>query len=85
VIGPFASATIVVLVAIQQNGVGAAGFLFGFAIALRLSIDNIVGPIVLGEAARLHPVVVIISFVCGAILFGVVGLLSQYRWRCASR
>ena len=29
----------------------------------------------LGEAARIHPVVVIISFVCGAILFGVVGLL----------
>ena len=49
--------------------------LIGFAIALRLSIDNLVGPLVLGEAARIHPVVVIISFVCGAILFGVVGLL----------
>jgi predicted PurR-regulated permease PerM len=30
---------------------------------------------VLGEAARIHPVIIIISFVCGAILFGVVGLL----------
>jgi predicted PurR-regulated permease PerM len=75
VIGPFASATIVGLVAIQQSGIWAAAFLFAFAIALRLSIDNVVGPIVLGEAARIHPVVVIISFVCGAILFGVVGLL----------
>ena len=75
VIGPFASASIVGLTAVQQNGIWAAAFLFGFAIALRLSIDNLVGPIVLGEAARLHPVVVIISFVCGAILFGVVGLL----------
>ncbi|MBV8936624.1 MAG: AI-2E family transporter [Alphaproteobacteria bacterium] len=75
VIGPFASASIVGLVAIQQSGIWAAGFLFGFAIALRLSIDNLVGPIVLGEAARIHPVVVIMSFVCGAILFGVVGLL----------
>ena len=75
VIGPFASATIVGLVAMQQNGIWAAAFLFGFAIALRLSIDNVVGPIVLGEAARIHPVVVIMSFVCGAILFGVVGLL----------
>lgn len=75
VIGPFASATIVGLVAIQQNGIWAAAFLFGFAIALRLSIDNLVGPVVLGQAARIHPVVVIISFVCGAILFGVVGLL----------
>jgi predicted PurR-regulated permease PerM len=75
VIGPFASATIVGLVAVQQSGIWAAAFLFGFAIALRLSIDNLVGPIVLGEAARIHPVIVIISFVCGAILFGVVGLL----------
>jgi predicted PurR-regulated permease PerM len=75
VIGPFASATLVGLVAVQQNGIWAVALLAGFAIALRLSIDNVVGPLVLGEAARIHPVVVIISFVCGAILFGVVGLL----------
>jgi predicted PurR-regulated permease PerM len=75
VIGPFASATIVGITAVQQSGIWAAALLFGFAIALRLSIDNVVGPVVLGEAARVHPVVVIISFVCGAILFGVVGLL----------
>ncbi len=29
----------------------------------------------LGQAARLHPVVIIAGFVCGAMLFGVVGLL----------
>jgi predicted PurR-regulated permease PerM len=75
VIGPFTSASLVGIVAIQQSGIAAAALLFGFAIGLRLSIDNVVGPIVLGEAARIHPVVIIISFVCGAILFGVVGLL----------
>lgn len=75
VIGPFLSATIVGVIAIQQQGIVAAALLFGFAIGLRLSIDNLVGPIVLGEAARIHPVIIIISFVCGAILFGIVGLL----------
>jgi predicted PurR-regulated permease PerM len=75
VIGPFASGALVGVIAIQQSGIATAGLLIGFAIALRLSIDNLVGPLVLGEAARIHPVVVIISFVCGAILFGVVGLL----------
>ena len=75
VIGPFLSATLVGVIAIQQSGIVAAALLFGFAIALRLSIDNLVGPIVLGEAAQIHPVVIIVSFVCGAILFGVVGLL----------
>ena len=75
VVGPFLSGTIVGVIAIQQQGIVAAALLFGFAIGLRLSIDNLVGPIVLGEAARIHPVIIIISFVCGAILFGVVGLL----------
>lgn len=75
VIGPFASAAIVGMIAVQQSGIAEAALLFAFAMGLRLSIDNAVGPLVLGEAARIHPVVVIISFVCGAILFGVVGLL----------
>ena len=43
-----------------------------FAISLRVSIDNLVGPLVLGRAARVHPVVVIIAF---RTFFGVVGLL----------
>jgi predicted PurR-regulated permease PerM len=53
----------------------SAALLMGFVLALRLSIDNIIGPIVLGHAARLHPVVVIAGFVGGAMLFGIVGLL----------
>ena len=75
VVGPLASATIVGFVALQQSSLGSAVFLMAFAIGLRVSIDNLVGPVVLGEAARIHPVVVIIAFVCGAMLFGIVGLL----------
>jgi predicted PurR-regulated permease PerM len=75
VVGPLASATIVGFVALQQSSLGSAVFLMAFAIGLRVSIDNLVGPLVLGEAARIHPVVVIIAFVCGAMLFGIVGLL----------
>jgi predicted PurR-regulated permease PerM len=75
VVGPLASATIVGLMAIQQQSLLSAGLLMAFAIGLRLSIDNLIGPLVLGKAARLHPVVVIAAFVCGAMLFGVVGLL----------
>jgi predicted PurR-regulated permease PerM len=75
VVGPLSSAIIVGLVAIQRESLWSAIFLMGFAIGLRLSIDNVIGPLVLGNAARLHPVVVIMAFVCGAMLFGVVGLL----------
>jgi predicted PurR-regulated permease PerM len=75
VAGPLASATIVGLVALRQGELSGAVFLMAFAIGLRVSIDNLVGPVVLGKAARIHPVVVIIAFVCGAMLFGIVGVL----------
>ncbi|HVH74420.1 MAG TPA: AI-2E family transporter [Stellaceae bacterium] len=75
VAGPLASATLVGLVAVQQTSIWAALFLIAFVIGLRLSIDDLVGPLVLGQAGRVHPVVVILSFVCGAMLFGIVGLL----------
>jgi predicted PurR-regulated permease PerM len=75
VVGPLSAAALVGIVAAQQATLIGAALLMGFVLALRLSIDNLVGPIVLGQAARLHPVVVITGFVFGAMLFGVVGLL----------
>jgi predicted PurR-regulated permease PerM len=74
-VGPLASASLVALTAFEQKSFTATLALIGFVILLRLSIDNLVGPIVLGQAARLHPVVIIFAFVCGAMLFGVIGLL----------
>jgi predicted PurR-regulated permease PerM len=75
VVGPVASGALVALTAFQQNGVTAIILLGAFAIALRLSIDNVIGPVVLGKAGRVHPVVVIFAFICGATLFGVIGLI----------
>ena len=75
VVGPLSSATLVGITAVQQTSIWSTVFLIAYAIGLRLSIDNLIGPLVLGQAARIHPVIVIISFVCGAMLFGVVGLL----------
>jgi predicted PurR-regulated permease PerM len=74
-IGPAISMTIAGIVAIQQTSFMNTLFLMVFALALRLSIDNLFGPLVLGQAARVHPVVIIIGFVVGAMLFGIVGLL----------
>ena len=75
VVGPAAAMALVGLTAVQQATLYAAIVLMVFVVALRLSIDNLVGPLVLGQAAHLHPVVIIAAFVFGAVLFGVVGLL----------
>jgi predicted PurR-regulated permease PerM len=75
VLGPLSSAALVAIVAAQQPRLATAALLIAFLIALRLSIDNLVAPLLLGSATRLHPVVVIAAFVCGAMLFGILGLL----------
>jgi hypothetical protein len=74
VIGPATSLVLVGSTAASQ-GTFAAILRILYALALRLSIDNLVGAIALGQAARVHPVVVIFSFVIGAMLFGIIGLL----------
>jgi predicted PurR-regulated permease PerM len=33
------------------------------------------GPVVLGQAARLHPVVIIFCFLSGGLLFGIAGVI----------
>ena len=75
VVGPAASAALVGVYALQEHTLEAMLALIGVIIFLRLTVDNLVGPIALGQAARLHPVVIIFSFVVGAMLFGVVGVI----------
>lgn len=76
VIGPLAAAVIAGLVAVEQAATARDIWAYiGYAVALRLSIDQLVGPIVLGNAARLHPVVVIFCFLAGGALFGIVGMI----------
>jgi predicted PurR-regulated permease PerM len=75
-IGPAVSAVLAGLVALQTaTGIGA---IIGYAIyatVLRLSIDQLIGPLVLGRAAYLHPVLVMFCYLAGGYLFGVVGLV----------
>ncbi|HTV89328.1 MAG TPA: AI-2E family transporter [Stellaceae bacterium] len=73
--GPFASGVLVALTAFQQKSMMTIILMGAFAIALRLSIDNLIAPIVLGKAGRIHPVIVIFSFIAGASLFGLIGLI----------
>jgi predicted PurR-regulated permease PerM len=78
VIGPGASAVIAGLVAIHYAaGIGAIVAYALYATALRISIDQLFGPLALGTAARVHPVLVMFCFLSGALLFGVVGVVMS--------
>ena len=76
IVGPLAAAVMAGLVAVQQAATSWDIWAYaGYATALRLSIDQLVGPIVLGKAARVHPVVVILCFLAGGTLCGIVGMI----------
>ena len=46
-----------------------------YAVLLRLSIDQIVAPLVLGSAANVHPALIIFCFLTGAALLGIPGVI----------
>jgi predicted PurR-regulated permease PerM len=76
VVGPGASAIIAGLVAIHYAaGIGPIIAYAIYATALRISIDQFFGPLALGTAARVHPVLVIFCFLAGGLLFGVIGVI----------
>lgn len=75
VLGPAVSLSLVALVAMQLGSVEAAIGLMCFAVALRLSIDQLVAPLILGHAAHLPPVAVIFAFLSGGVFLGVLGLI----------
>ncbi|HUI95786.1 MAG TPA: AI-2E family transporter [Xanthobacteraceae bacterium] len=76
VVGPITSAVLAGLVAVRYaTGLDA---IIGYAIyatVLRLSIDELLGPVVLGRAAHVHPVLVIFCFLSGGVLFGIPGVI----------
>jgi predicted PurR-regulated permease PerM len=76
IVGPGAAAVIAGLVAVHQAQ--SAWSIIAYVIyasALRISIDQFFGPIVLGQAAYVRPVLVIFCFMTGGLLFGVVGVV----------
>jgi predicted PurR-regulated permease PerM len=76
VVGPIAAAIAAGLVAVRYStGVQAIVGYALYATALRLSIDQLIGPIALGTAARLHPAVIIFCFLSGGLLFGISGII----------
>ena len=75
-VGPLAAAVVAGLVAVQQSTSpwGILAYVL-YASALRISIDQFIGPIVLGKAASLQPVLVMFCLLTGGLLFGVVGAI----------
>jgi predicted PurR-regulated permease PerM len=76
VVGPTAAAVIAGLASLRTaSGIMNIVEYAAYATVLRLSIDQIVGPIVLGRAAHVHPVLIIFCFLAGGIMLGIPGVI----------
>jgi predicted PurR-regulated permease PerM len=76
VVGPTSAAIIAGLISLRTaTGLMSILDYALYATALRLSIDQLVGPVVLGTAAHVHPVLIIFCFLAGGIVFGIPGII----------
>ena len=76
VVGPTAAAVIAGLISLRTaTGIGSILAYAAYATALRLSIDQLFGPIVLGRAAHVHPVFIIFCFLAGGVVLGIPGVI----------
>jgi predicted PurR-regulated permease PerM len=76
IIGSTTAAIIAGLVSLHTaTGVSSILAFALYAVLLRLSIDQIVAPLVLGSAANVHPVLIIFCFLTGAVLLGIPGVI----------
>jgi predicted PurR-regulated permease PerM len=75
VIGPMVSASLVGLIALEQHGLWAVAAFAAYVTVFRLAIDRLIGPLVLGHAAQLHPTVVMFAFLAGGLFLGVAGVI----------
>jgi predicted PurR-regulated permease PerM len=75
-LGPVLAGTIAATVAITQDGTNLMLGVIAFYFILRQIEDQIVGPVVLGSAVKLHPLIVIFAVLAGGVLFGILGTLA---------
>ena len=76
VIGPTSAAVIAGLISLRTaTGIGSIFAYAAYATLLRLSIDQLFGPVVLGRAAHVHPVLIIFCFLAGGVVLGIAGVI----------
>jgi predicted PurR-regulated permease PerM len=75
VIGSFIAAIVAVLVALVSKGFIIALIALGAAIVVMQLEGNLISPLLLGRAVRVHPLAVILSIATGATVAGIFGAL----------
>jgi putative heme transporter len=73
VIGAFVTGMVAVLVALADGGLQTGLIVLGIVIAVQQFESNVLQPVIMRRAVRLHPVVILAALTGGAALLGIVG------------
>ncbi|MCA9608599.1 MAG: AI-2E family transporter [Myxococcales bacterium] len=74
IFGAIISSVPAVLVGLQQ-GIGTALFVLAWIIGIHQIEANLLNPKIMGDAAKVHPVLVVFALLAGEHVFGIVGAL----------
>jgi putative heme transporter len=73
VIGAFVTGLLAVLVALADGGLQTGLIVLAIVVAVQQFESNVLQPVIMRRAVRLHPVVILAALTAGAALVGVVG------------
>lgn len=75
IVGAVATGIIAVLLALVANGPVNALLMLGVVLLVQQIESNVLQPIVMGKAVKLHPLAVVLAVTAGSSLLGIVGAL----------
>lgn len=73
IVGAFVSGLVAVFVALMTRGIAEAAIIAVAITAIQQLEGNVLQPVVMGRTVKLHPVVILLTVACGAIVAGVAG------------
>lgn len=73
VVGAIVAGAIAALLALVSGGVSQALIVVGLVVVIQQVEGDVLLPLVLGRAVRLHPVVVMVVLTAGGVLAGIIG------------
>lgn len=75
IVGAFVTGTVAVAVALVDQGPVQALIMFAIVLGVQQLEGNLLQPLLMGRALKLHPVAVLLAVTAGTVLAGIIGAL----------
>ena len=73
IVGAFTAGAVAVLIALADGGIGLALAVLVLNVVVQQAEGNLLEPLIVGRATRLHPLAVLAALTAGAVTLGILG------------